>query len=91
MQIPVFSGEAVTDTAQNATTLGDLVKFMINLAQMQGPQNAEVKALANSVNVNASGTVLKISASLPQETFTKMLEPAKKNTPGLHAAPGTRR
>jgi hypothetical protein len=86
----VFSGEAVTDTAQNATTLGDLVKFMINLAQMQGPQTPEIKALANSVTVNATGTVLKISATLPQDMFTKMLEPAKK-TVGVHAAPATRR
>jgi hypothetical protein len=74
----VFSGEAVCDTAQNATTLGDLVKFMVNLAQMQGPQNAETQALAKSVTVTASGTTLTISASLPQDVFTKLVQPAKR-------------
>lgn len=74
----VFSGEAVADTAQNASTLGDLVKFMINLAQMQSAQNPEAQALVNSVNVSASGTVLKLSASLPQDVFTKLLQPVKK-------------
>src|SRR5206468_1945742 len=47
----VFSGEATADTAQNATTLADLVRFMINLAQMQGGQNPQAQALANSVTV----------------------------------------
>src|SRR6185503_6124245 len=74
----VFTGEAVADTAQNASTLGDLVKFMINLAQMQTAQTPETQALVNSVNVSASGTVLKLSASLPQDVFTKMLQPAQK-------------
>ena len=74
----VFSGEAVADTAANATALGDLVKFAINLAQMQAPQNPQTTALINSVTVTPSGNVLKISASLPQDVFTQLLEPAHK-------------
>ena len=34
----VFSGQAQCDTAQNATTLGDMVKLLINMAQMQAGQ-----------------------------------------------------
>jgi hypothetical protein len=74
----VFSGEAVADTPANATALGDLVKFAINLAQMQAPKTPETTALINSVTVTPSGNVLKISASLPQDVFTQMLEPAQK-------------
>jgi hypothetical protein len=75
----VFTGEAVCDTAQNATALGDLVKFMINLAQMQGgAQDPKFAALANSVTVTPNGTSLKITASLPQDVFTQMLQPAHK-------------
>jgi len=80
----VFTGEAVCDTAQNATALGDLVKFAINLAQMQAAQNPQAAALVNSVTVTPSGTVLKVSASLPQDMFTKMLEPAHKTGATLH-------
>jgi hypothetical protein len=74
----VFTSEALCDTAANATALGDLVKFAINLAQMQAPQTPQTTALVNSVTVAPSGNTLKISASLPQDLFTKMLEPAQK-------------
>jgi hypothetical protein len=81
----VFTGEAVCDTAQNATALGDLVKFMVNLAQMQGGQDPKLQALANSVTVTPSGTSLKVTASLPQDVFTQMLQPHHRVGPaGLH-------
>ena len=75
----VFTSEAVCDTAQNASALGDLVKFMVNMAQMQGGgQDPKLAALANSVTVTPSGTSLKVTASLPQDVFTQMLQPAHK-------------
>jgi hypothetical protein len=80
----VFTSEAVCDTAQNASALGDLVKFMVNMAQMQGGQDPKVAALANSVTVTPSGTTLKVTASLPQDVFTQMLQPAHRGAPGLH-------
>ncbi len=84
----VFSSEAVCDTAQNATTLGDLVKFMLNMAQMQAAKSPEAQALVNSVTVTPSGTSLKVSASLPQDLFIQLLHPAQKAS---GVAPRTRR
>ncbi len=74
----VFSGEAQCDTAQNATTLGDVAKLLINMAQMQGVQDTNAAALIKSVSVTASGNVVKISASLPQDVFQQMLQSQKK-------------
>jgi len=74
----VFSGEAECDTAQNATTLGDVVKLLVNLAQMQASQDATAQALIKSVTVNTNGNVLKVSASLPQDVFQNMLQPQKR-------------
>jgi hypothetical protein len=74
----VFSGEAECDTAQNATTLGDMVKLLINLAQMQAGQDPTAAALIKSVTVTPSGNVVKVSANLPQDIFQQMLEPHKK-------------
>jgi hypothetical protein len=70
----VFSGEAQTDTAQNATTLGDVVKLLINIAQMQAGQDATAAALIKSTTVNVSGNVVKIQASLPQDMFQQILQ-----------------
>ena len=80
----VFSGEAQCDTAQNATTLGDVVKLLINLAQMQAGQDATAAALIKSVTVTADGNVLKVSASLPQDVFQQMLQPHKKAGTAVH-------
>jgi hypothetical protein len=80
----VFSGEAQCDTAQNATTLGDVVKLLINLAQMQAGQDATAAALIKSVAVTADGNVLKVSASLPQDVFQQMLQPHKKAGTAVH-------
>jgi hypothetical protein len=79
----VFSGEAQCDTAQNATTLGDVVKLLVNLAQMQAGQDPNAAALIKSVSVTASGNVVKISASLPQDVFQQMLQPHKQMGMGM--------
>src|ERR1035437_10287187 len=54
----VFSGEAECDTAQNATSLGDVAKLLINLAQMQAGQDPNAATLIKSVSVTASGNVV---------------------------------
>ena len=74
-----FTGQATCDTAQNASTLSDMVKLLINIAQMQ-QQNPDptATALIKSVNVSATGNVVNISASLPQDVFQQMLQPAAK-------------
>jgi hypothetical protein len=70
----VFTGQATCDTAQNATTLGDVVKLLINIAQMQSSQNATSAALIKSVTVSTNGNVLDISASLPEATFQQLIQ-----------------
>lgn len=69
----VFSGEATTDTAQNAQTLADLTKLMVNIAQMQAGSDPNAAALVKSVSVTNSGNVVKVSASLPQDLFIQMI------------------
>ena len=73
----VFSGEAQCDTAQNATTLGDMVKLLINLGQMQAGTDPNAAALIKSVSVTTNGNLVNVSASLPQDVFQSMLHPQK--------------
>src|SRR5207244_3518858 len=70
----VFTGHAQTDTAQNASALGDVVKLLINLAQMQASQNPQAAALAQSVQVNVSGNTLNVSLSLPEDQFQQLVK-----------------
>ena len=81
----VFSGEATCDTAQNAQTLSDLIKLMVNIAQMQAGTDPNAAALIKSVTVTPAGNLVKVSASLPQDTFIQMLQGPK--TEANHASP----
>jgi hypothetical protein len=75
----VFTGQATCDTAQNASTLGDMVKLLINIAQMQQTNpDPNAAALIKSVTVTPSGNVLNVSASLPEDVFQQALQPAAK-------------
>src|SRR5262249_33427106 len=71
----VFSGEATCDTPQNAQTLADLMRMLINIAQMQAGGKADAAALAKSANISVNGNGLKVSASLPQAMFQQMFSP----------------
>ena len=68
----VFTGQAQTDTAQNATSLGDVIKLLINLAQMNAGQNQQAAALAQAVQVSVSGNTLNVSLSLPEDQFQQL-------------------
>ena len=79
----VFSGQAQCDTAQNATTLGDMVKLLINMAQMQAGQDATAAALIKSVTVTANGNLVNVSASLPEDVFQGLLQSSHKKAAGM--------
>ena len=70
----VFTGQAQTDTAQNATTLGDMVKLLISLAQMNASQSPQAAQLAQQVQVTASGNVVTVSLSLPEDQFQQLVK-----------------
>lgn len=82
----VFSGEAVADTAASATSMGDVLKLLVNLAQMQAGQDQQVSTLVKAVTITTSGDTLKVGLSLPQEQFLQMVEQAhgKKGAARLH-------
>ena len=73
----VFTGQAQTDTAQNATTLGDMVKLLISLAQMNASKDPQAAQLAQQVQVSASGNVVTVSLSLPEDQFQQLVKIGK--------------
>ena len=86
----VFSGEATCDTAANASTLSDVIKLLINIAQMQTGTDATAPALVKSVTVTTNGNVVNTSASLPQDVFQQMLQ-SQKSTNMQQRAPARRK
>ncbi len=85
----VFSGEAACDTAQNASTLSDVIKLLINIAQMQTGADPTAAALVKSVTVTAAGNLVKVSASLPEDVFQQMLQSGAKSS--VHRVPAQKK
>jgi hypothetical protein len=85
--VAVFTAAATCDTAQNASTLGDMVKLLINIAQMQTGTDPTAAALVKSVTVAASGNVLNISASLPEDVLQSLLTSATPKAGTTQRAP----
>jgi len=78
----VFTGQAAADTAQNATTLGDMVKLLINLAQMNASKDPQAAQLAQQVQVSASGNLLTVTLSLPEDQFQQLVKFGKNGMGG---------
>jgi hypothetical protein len=70
----VVTGQAQAATAQDATQMGDVVKLLASLAQMQSNADPKVTALLQSLKVAPNGSTLNVTLSLPQETLVQFLK-----------------
>ncbi len=72
----VVTAQAQADTAQDATTMGDALKLLANLALMQaGQQNPQLAALVQSLAVTTQGNLLKVTFSLPEDQLQQLVKP----------------
>jgi hypothetical protein len=70
-----FTAQAQSDTAEDAAALAGLLQLFGNIAQMQTAQNPDAAAFAKSLTVTASGSIVNISASVPEAQFQQLLTP----------------
>jgi hypothetical protein len=75
----VVTAQVTAATAQDATQIGDTLRLLASLAQMQANGDPKVTALAQSLTVNANGTVLNVSVSLPQDQLVGLLQTGPKH------------
>jgi hypothetical protein len=78
----LFSGQAQTDTAQNATSLAGIIQFLANMAQLQSQNNPQAAAALQSVTANAQGTTVTVSMTVPEDQFQQMLSQNKAHQAG---------
>ena len=71
----VVTVQAQADNAQDATQMGDAVKMLAMLAQMQAAKEPAAAALAQSLQVSTSGSTLNVSVSLPEDQLQQLVKP----------------
>lgn len=89
----VFTAQAQADTAQNAEALGNVVKLLMNLAQMQQqtPQSAQALALVKSLTVSSTGNLLNLGLSLPEGQFMQLVQSQQVNRGRANRRPAVRK
>jgi hypothetical protein len=73
--VVVVTGQAQAATPQDASSLGDVMKLFVNMAQMSAAQHPEAAALAQSLVVTTQGSTVKITLSLPEDQFQQLVKP----------------
>ena len=78
----VFTAQAQTDSAQNATALANVLQFLSSLAQVQAPPpNAQVGALLQGLTVTSSGKIVNFSLSVPETELEQIMKSRPARTP----------
>jgi len=77
-----FMAQAVADTPENATALGDVIKMVTGLISMsaagQDKDIAVIAQLLQSVQVSTSGTAVNVAATIPESQLEAALNAASE-------------
>jgi hypothetical protein len=71
----VVTGQAKAATPQDASSVADVLKLFVSMAQLQASQHPEAAALAQSLVVSAQGSTVKITLSLPEDQIQQLVKP----------------
>jgi hypothetical protein len=69
-----ISVEAQTDTDQNATSLADVLKFVLTMVTGQNPGAA---TLLNSLNVTTDHSTINVKLSIPEDQLEQLIQSSK--------------
>lgn len=76
-------GEAVMRSAQDATALVDVYKFLLSMIQANapkaGPAATSLQSFIGSMNVTTSGNTVKFNAQLPEAELEKLLSGGRRS------------
>jgi hypothetical protein len=70
-----FAGEALTPTAQDATSMAQVIQFLANMAATQSNGDPAAASLVKALTVNTQGQTVKIAMNLPQSQFEQLVQP----------------
>jgi hypothetical protein len=73
--VVVLTGQAQAATPQDASSLGDVLRLFVNMAQLQAAKRPEAAALAQALVVSTQGSTVKITLSLPEGQFQQLVKP----------------
>ncbi len=71
----VVTAQAQADTAQNAQSMGDAMKLLVNLAQMQSQNNQALQTLLAGLTIAPQGNLLNVTVTVPEAEIQQFVKP----------------
>lgn len=78
----VVKAQAQAANGDEAKQMGDALKLLASLAQMQANADPNILAVVKSLAVDATGSALNVSLSVPQDTLVQILKSGAQAHPG---------
>jgi hypothetical protein len=78
-----ISGELDARTDQDASSLADVVRFFMNMAQMNAPSNAELGKLMQNLTVNTEANAVKVAVTIPEIDLEMLFRMAGHRAPQI--------
>ena len=77
-----MSAEAVTETAQDAASLADVIRMLAAFAQLNqsAPNAAQIAAILQSMVVSSNGNTITVQLNIPEDQFEQFSPAQKKRT-----------
>ena len=71
-----INGEALAASEKDATSLGDVLKFLASMIQANGPKNSPVPLsdLIKNLSVTTEGATLKVSLGIPEDQLETLVK-----------------
>jgi hypothetical protein len=75
-----FSAELVTGSAEDASSLSDILRFLAGFAGMgqQNSRRSDLAPLLSALDVKIEGNVLKLALSVPESQIESLIRQAGK-------------
>jgi len=67
-----FTATANADNAQDATAMAGVIQLLVNMAQANSGKSPQGVAALKNLTVNASGTAVNVSLTLPEDQFQQL-------------------
>ena len=78
-----ISGELTARNDQDATSLADVLKFFMSMAQMNAPSHAELGKLLQNLTVNTEANAVKVSLAIPEIEMEMLFKMSHHQAPRI--------
>jgi len=80
-EVNQLSAQAVSDSNQDASALADVVRFLVNMAQINAPSSGAgaLGRLLQNLSIQADGSTVNVTLAIPEKQLEDLVHTAEQN------------